>query len=282
MKAFIAKWHRLITQIIWTFLSNPYVANVSTGALFKGKTKFICVPGLNCYSCPAAGFACPIGSLQSCFGDLGTIVYVLGIILTFSLLLGRKICGFLCPFGLLQDLLHKIPTKKLNDRLIHPKATVTKYFILEIFVVSIPAITAMDFLPIPDFCKFICPQGILQGALPISTVNTQIRSSLGIYFWIKLTTTLTICIFSVIMLRPFCKFICPLGAIYGFFNKVAVYRMHLDTGRCVGCGACAKVCKMNVDPSAKPNSCECIRCGDCVNSCPHGALKLCVGRPSDQ
>lgn len=270
MKTFFVKHTRIATQFIWTFLSNCYVQNFATGFLYKGKTKFICAPGLNCYSCPAAGFACPLGSLQSCFGDLGTFAYVAGIILVFSVLLGRKICGFLCPFGLLQDLLYKIPGKKINNRLIPKQASKAKYLILAVFVVIIPIITSLDFMTMPAFCKFLCPQGIIQAAIPISAANAQIRASLGIFFWIKLAITLTICILSVIILRPFCKFICPLGAIYGLFNRFCLSNLKIDEEKCTGCGACVASCKMNC---SKINDSECIRCGECKSACNFNAIQ---------
>lgn len=269
MKDFLAKHKRIATQFFWTFASNCYVHNFATGFLYKGKTKFLCAPGLNCYSCPAAVFACPLGSLQSCFGDLGTLAYVAGIILAFSILLGRKICGFFCPFGLLQDLLHKIPGKKFNNRLIPQEASKIKYFILAIFVVAIPAITSLNFMTLPAFCKFICPQGILQGAIPISAVNSQIRASLGIYFWIKICVTLTILVLSVMILRPFCKFLCPLGAIYGLFNRFCLANVKVMEEKCTGCGACVASCEMNC---LKINDSECIRCNKCKNACSFHAI----------
>jgi polyferredoxin len=81
-----------------------------------------------------------------------------------------------------------------------------------------------------------------------------------------------ILVLSVFLYRPFCKYLCPLGAAYALFNKAAFYRLKLDESACVHCGACERVCRMGVDPSKKPDDMECIRCGDCVKNCPTHAL----------
>ena len=73
------------------------------GNIYKGDLKGMCVPGLNCYSCPGAIGACPLGSLQSALlnSKFKTPYYILGLLIIFGALLGRVVCGFLCPFGLL-------------------------------------------------------------------------------------------------------------------------------------------------------------------------------------
>ena len=105
---------RLIIQACFTALSNGYVKGFIHGRIYNGDLKYICVPGLNCYSCPGALGSCPIGSLQATFGSrqYKISLYVLGLISLFGVFLGRFVCGFLCPFGLIQDLLFKIPFVK--------------------------------------------------------------------------------------------------------------------------------------------------------------------------
>ena len=102
---------RKVIQIISTFLYNPNIFNFFEGKIYKGNAKSVCVPGLNCYSCPGAIGSCPLGSLQNSIANplLKFPFYILGLLLLFGILLGRTICGFLCPFGLIQELLYKIP-----------------------------------------------------------------------------------------------------------------------------------------------------------------------------
>lgn len=77
---------------------------------------------------------------------------------------------------------------------------------------------------------------------------------------------------SVFFYRPFCKWLCPLGAFYGMCNKVSVYRLEVNESKCTSCGACSRVCKMDVEVFHIPNHAECIRCGDCVATCPQQAI----------
>ena len=109
---------RTMVQMIATLLTNIHLPNFFKGTLYQGKGKIACVPGLNCYSCPGATGACPIGSFQAVVGsrDFSLAYYVTGIIIFFGVMLGRFICGFLCPFGWFQDMLHKIPTKKFSTK----------------------------------------------------------------------------------------------------------------------------------------------------------------------
>lgn len=77
---------------------------------------------------------------------------------------------------------------------------------------------------------------------------------------------------SIIIYRPFCKYICPLGAVYSVFNPISVFRYQVDKDKCIDCGACARACKMNVNPVENANSTECIRCGACKSACPTCAI----------
>ena len=191
--------------------------------------------------------------------------------------LGRFICGFLCPFGWLQELLHKIPGKKLSTKKLKP-LTYLKYAILLLAVVLLPAIVVNDLgMGDPFFCKYICPQGVLEGAIPLAAVNVGIRSALGPLFNRKLIILIVVVVLSVLFYRPFCKWICPLGAFYALMNKVSLLGIKVDEHKCVSCGKCARVCKMDVDVTKTPNHTECIRCGKCITACPTDAIKFNYG-----
>lgn len=257
-----------------TLASNPFFLNFFKGRLYRGSLKSVCVPGLNCYSCPAAVGSCPIGSLQAVIGSPKYQIsyYIIGILIFVGILLGRVVCGFLCPFGWFQELLHKIPTKKIGTRRFYP-LTYLKYGVLIVFVFVLPMTIVNEVgLADPFFCKYICPAGILQGGIPLSVVNPSIRASLGDLFTWKSCVLLGVVVLSIFFYRPFCKWICPLGAFYALFNRISIYRLSIDQQRCTACGACSKVCKMDIDVFRQPNHTECIRCGDCVRACPHQAI----------
>lgn len=266
-------------QAAATLLTNIHLPNFIKGGIYQGKGKAVCVPGLNCYSCPGAAGACPIGSFQAVVGSskFHFSYYITGFLILLGVLLGRFICGFLCPFGWLQELLHKIPTKKLSTKKLKP-LTYLKYAILLLAVVLLPAIVVNDLgMGDPFFCKYICPQGVLEGAIPLAAVNEGIRSALGPLFNRKLIILIVVVVLSVLFYRPFCKWICPLGAFYALMNKVSLLGIKVDEHKCVSCGKCARVCKMDVDVTKTPNHTECIRCGKCITSCPTDAIKFNYG-----
>ena len=275
-KKSVRDWPRHLIQAAWAALTNSHVSGFVTGKIYTGKLKNLCVPGLNCYSCPGATGACPIGSLQAVIGswNFKFAYYVIGFLIFVGAILGRLVCGLLCPFGLIQDLLHKIPFfKKIRtfrgDKLLRK----LKYVIFLVFVILLPLfLTDLMGQGAPYFCKLICPAGTLEGGLPLVLLNKAMRGAIGwLYIW-KNTILIATIVLSILIYRPFCKYICPLGAFYSIFNKVSLFRYRIDGDKCVHCGKCAKVCQMNVDPVKTPNSPECIRCGRCRQACPKDAI----------
>ena len=272
------EWKRHGVQALWALISNSYLAGFVQGRIYRGRLKNLCVPGLNCYSCPGAVGSCPIGALQAVMGNWNFkfAFYVAGFLIFTGALVGRLVCGWLCPFGLIQDLLHKIPFfKKIGtfpgDKLLRK----VKYVILGVFVLLMP-LFLVDILGqgTPYFCKLICPAGTLEGGIPLVLMNETMRGALGgLYVWKNVLLLATV-LLSILIYRPFCKYICPLGAIYSVFNPISLFRYRVDRESCVSCGACAKACKMQVDPVKNPNHPECIRCGVCKKVCPVKAIQV--------
>lgn len=271
----LAKPNRTLIQTITTIATNSYIKGFLEGNIYRGETKRFCVPGLNCYSCPGALGACPIGSLQAVIGSIEYQLsyYVLGIIIFFGILLGRFVCGWLCPFGFIQELINKIPSKKIKISGKNPLRYL-KYGILIIFVILLPMMAVNEFgFGSPFFCKYICPAGTLEAGIPLVALNPTLRSAIGFLFSWKVFLLIVTIVASIFIYRPFCRFICPLGAIYSLFNPVSLYRLNIEDDKCIKCGKCNSTCKLNVDVMNVPNSGECIRCGDCIKICPTGALK---------
>ena len=264
---------RKIIQSLVLFVNNAYLAGFLKGHIYRGQLKSVCVPGLNCYSCPGALFSCPIGSLQAVLGSYQYkfTFYVTGLLMFFGLLFGRLVCGFLCPFGLLQELLHKIPFPRI--RKLWKWLPGVKYVILVVFVLALPALFKGDIgVGAPAFCKYICPAGTLTAGLPLLAADSAMRDALGWLFSLKAAIAILTILGCLSVYRFFCRVMCPLGAFYGLFNKIALYRLRFCVENCTNCGACSKACKMEVDPSQTPDSPECIRCGDCVKACRFSAI----------
>ncbi len=278
LKCLIPTKRRLI-QLYAALLTNANIKGFVNGSIYQGAVKNTCVPGLNCYSCPGAAAACPLGSLQNALASSKTKAphYVIGIILLFGIILGRMICGFLCPFGLIQDLLYKIRTPKLKKNKITKILSYLKYVILVIFVVVLPLIYAFKDFPLPAFCKYICPAGTLGGAigLLINPENTEMFGMLGPLFTWKFVLLVGFIMASVFIYRVFCRFFCPLGALYGLFNKIAILGIRLEKPKCTECGKCISTCKMDINEVGDH---ECISCGDCVSVCPTQAISYRGGK----
>ena len=236
---------RLIVQVGFMALTNGYVLGFIKGKIYKGSTKALCVPGLNCYSCPGALGACPIGSLQAVLGSRNYrfSFYIIGFLIFIGSLIGRFVCGWLCPFGLIQDLLYKIPffkNRKRKNLPGHKWLVWLKYVILVVFVILLP----MFYVDIigqgsPWFCQFICPSGTLTAGIPLVLLNEDLRGAIGFLF---------------------------------AWKAAILYRYQVDETKCNRCGNCQRACKMDIRVWEIPNSRECIRCGDCIKSCKRGAI----------
>ena len=274
---------RHVFQSFWFLLTNSFFEGFKTGKIYGGKWKQLCVPGMNCYSCPGAKGSCPIGALQAVIGSpkFKFSYYVVGFLFFVGALIGRGVCGYLCPFGLVQDLLHKIPFVKKIETFKGDKALrKAKYLILLVFVILLP-LFLVDIIGqgAPYFCKLICPVGMMEGGIPLVLMNKSMRGAIGfLYAWKGLILILTI-LLSIVIYRPFCKYICPLGAIYSLFNSVSLFRYTLDHQKCIHCGRCKAVCEMQCDPVKNCNDLECIRCGKCKNVCPVDAIACGITKP---
>ena len=276
----MGKHKRKLVQLYSAVLYNAYAKGFIKGEIYTGSAKMMCVPGFNCYSCPAAVGACPLGSLQNAIAASGnrTGFYVFGILMLWGLMLGRTICGWLCPLGLIQELLHKIPTPKIKKSSVTHVLTYLKYVMLAVFAVAVPLWFGLkQGKAVPGFCKYICPAGTLEGAVGLlsNPGNSDLFGLLGIFFTRKFVIMMIIGLACVFCYRSFCRFLCPLGAIYGMFNRLAVAGVKVDADRCTHCGACAMNCRMDVRHVGDR---ECINCAQCMDVCRQGAISMKAGR----
>ncbi|MGB9836404.1 MAG: 4Fe-4S binding protein [Candidatus Saccharicenans sp.] len=266
---------RRLVQILSAVVLNADFRSLVRGEVSQVRTKGVCVPALNCYSCPAAVGACPIGSLQNSLSSLRYNLaagqkkfglYVVGSIGLMGLLGGRLICGWLCPFGLLQELIYKVPCPKIQ---LPKKLVWLRYVFLFVFVLLLPLLLVDSLgLGAPWFCKLVCPAGTLEAGVILSALNPAIRSQLGWLFVWKFSVLLLFLVLMVLSQRPFCRFVCPLGTILGWFNRVSAFRMKIDLEACIKCDACQRVCPVNIRIYENPDSSQCIRCLKCEKVCP--------------
>ena len=245
-----------------------FIAAFGVNALFLYDLRFICVPVLNCWACPVASFACPMGAFQSGVaamrGALLLPFYVLGTILAVSAIIGRSMCGFLCPFGLLQDLLGRIRKHTASM----PRAMgYLKYVFLIVLGIILPYLTFT-----PWFCEF-CPQGALQGGIFQPLLHADLREWIGTWWFVKIGVLAAFVIASVFVRRPFCHSFCALGALFSLCNRVSLLRMHYIREECTDCMWCVRACPAGIDPRTDLEGMNCIKCMECAK-CPFGAIHV--------
>ncbi len=262
-------------QWLALLLANPKLTNFTSGRIVQGPSKSVCVPFLNCYSCPAAIGACPVGAFQSVAAGMSRTVslYIIGFLTAAGAVAGRLVCGWLCPFGLIQELLHRLRPRRWHVRL--PKFIEAMRYPVLVLTVLLPFYwrSAVG-LAEPYFCKYICPAGTLEAGLPLVSRRPELAALIGPLFGWKAFVLAVVLIASILIWRPFCRTFCPLGAFYGLFNRVSLLRLRCDAGRCTSCRACARRCPVDLEPFVEPNSSRCVRCLECTKVCPTQALRF--------
>jgi len=209
---------------------------------------------MNCHACPLAATACGIGALQH-FLTIGAFPFlVLGIFLLIGSTIGRLLCGWACPFGFFQELLYKIPMNKLT----FPQWTgMFKYLIFLVLVVLLPMVVQE-----PWFCK-LCPVGALEAGIPLWIKDEGIRQMIGPLFHVKFLILYGLIYLMMITERPFCRMICPAGAIFSLFKKISLFRVNGVPDKCIPCNKCTRRCPAGVTPISN----DCVMCMNCVGTC---------------
>jgi polyferredoxin len=264
----------MISRLIQTLLSTSRrrvqaLAFVLMNSYVLQSLKFLPCPGMNCYACPAANLACPIGSLQHFIILRQLPLYTLGLLGLIGVWVGRLACGWFCPFGWLQELLFG-----LRRRLSWPRWRVGEsrrwlpYAVLLLLVVVVPFLTWE-----PWFSK-LCPVGTLEAGIPVLLLNADLRAQVGWLFVLKVAILAGFLLWMVVTQRPFCRFVCPLGAIWSPFNRVSQLQLKVDEGLCTSCGVCRAVCPVDIAIHEDANSTRCVRCMECVRACPERAISV--------
>lgn len=279
---------KLYIQLIFALLMNSHLAIfvrmvVEKRALIsQSPLKRYCVPGLNCYSCPSAIGSCPIGSLQFWFNDLTMKIkfkervnlaglYIIGFLFLCGSICGRLFCGWVCPFGFLQDLVAKITGR---NAAIPPVFRSMRYVALALFVIILPLFIWDIRYAAPWFCKMLCPAGTLTAGLPLLLVDEGLREGIGWITYLKGAILLLFLVLFFVSRRAFCKTLCPLGAIWGLFNRFSLFRLAINRATCTNCKKCERICAMNIEVLKTPNSSRCIRCLECLKGCPVSAISF--------
>ncbi|NLF07220.1 MAG: 4Fe-4S binding protein [Pirellulaceae bacterium] len=219
----------------------------------------VCAPVFHCHSCPLAMFGCPIGFLANACALHIMPFLAIGVLLIVGSLFGTLICGWVCPFGFLQDLLGKIPTPKFR---IPGWLGWTRYAVLVGLVLLIPYFfgnTEWFF-----FCR-LCPAGAVEAAVPYSLQQTMAEKTL---VWPSATKSMILVGFllaALFLWRPWCTVLCPLGAVFSLCNYISLVFLRFQPERCRDCDLCRDLCKYRGPAERRGSDMRCIRCLECVN-----------------
>jgi len=245
-------------------------ASVLYNANFFVKTpqalKEVCVPGYNCRFCVGAVGGCPVATLAKFFGSGFKAIpfYVIATFLLICLMLGRIICGWLCPMGLIQDLLYKIPTPKLAKSLWTKRLSYLKYLVFFVLVIAVPMyMFAVYGKGAHIICHQFCVVTLPAAVAGLTKSNFYLLNSTRVVLGILVFGS------AIFAYRSFCRFLCPLGAWYSLFSKISVYAIKVDEKKCIGCNACTRTCLLDCE---KVGDRECIACGKCIKKCPCKAI----------
>ncbi|HIE17124.1 MAG TPA: 4Fe-4S binding protein [Dehalococcoidia bacterium] len=205
------------------------------------------LPFIMCNSCPVF---CTFGIIRT-----GLFYGILG----GSILAGRVFCGSFCPGGAIQDLLFKLPVKKLSLPLSLDRASrYLKYFLAVVVVLLVLQATGL-WQSIP-----------LIGSLWLWLIGyaAQINSAL-------IALIITSLALSIFLSRAFCRYLCPLGAWISPFNRNCLLMLQHNTGNCIQCQECSRKCPVGalIAPVGW-DSTECLRCLECYAACKTGGYSL--------
>jgi len=219
---------------------------------------------LNCQACELAWLGCPIGMLQQYVIAFRFPLYVFGILLAFGTALGRAICGWLCPFGLILDMCNKVCTHKYEP----PDWMRFIRYIYLGGVVVLASLTGFIF-----WCRYLC-FGALLGVIPYWLTWQTVSMIWFIYHFALFAFYFTFSYYT--HGRAWCRYFCPLGAIFSLLNPFSLLRRKHDWKWCTQCGQCEKVCTMGLDPTIDDwrSKLDCTKCGRCVRECKSNALSI--------
>jgi ferredoxin-type protein NapH len=241
------------------------------------------IPGcvFHCYSCPWSAFGCPVGVAAN-YAALLPVTFelpylLIGLLLLVGAVSGSLVCGWACPFGFLQDLLARVPTRKFA---LPGWVGYTRFAVLFGLVLALPMILGYLGIHFEDqavsICR-LCPAGALEAGVPLS-VQSLLAGQGWLMSGVKSAILLGFLGSALFVHRPWCRIFCPLGGLLALFNRFSLFHLRFNPEECVECNLCRSRCSMGVKVDQKVNVAGCVRCLECTTC---GAVEPCFARPKE-
>lgn len=248
----------------------PWVQTAFLGVWLAPLGKWLhAVPGcvFHCYSCPLSAFACPVGvaaNYAALFPAVFEVPWLLiGILLLTAVILGSAVCGWACPFGFLQDLLGRVFPRKLQ---LPGWLGYGRYVVLVGLVVMLPMVLGYQGIPFEEqavsICR-LCPAGALEAGLPYS-IHSLAHGEGWLMSGFKTGILAVFLVSAVLIYRPWCRVLCPLGGWLSLFNRWSLFHLRFKGSACVECNLCRSRCPVGVHVDQRVNVVNCIRCLECT------------------
>lgn len=212
---------------------------------------------------------CPFGGVEALYsyvtvGDMTCSLgvsnfFILGAVLLMVLLLRRAFCGYVCPIGAISEWL-RIGGRRVGIREVRVPGGVDRAL----------SMLKYPFLVIILYFTWQTGELIFRGFDPCYALIS--RHGKDITFWAYVVSG-AIVLASLLIMLPFCRWLCPLAAIFDPISRFGLTRVRRHADSCVDCGVCQRVCPMNipVDRVREVTHGRCTSCLDCVAACPKGA-----------
>ena len=198
------------------------------------------------------GFLCPLAAVQNVILKWNTAYLLLfAVPAALSLLFGRVFCGYICPFGAVQEWLH---VQRWAIHLPHAIDRGLRWLKVALLVYLVVRVSITGTITLADETPFKAL--FVWGGTPLTIALSAITAAL-----------------SVVIFRPFCAYGCPLGAFLGILSKLSLFRLGRGEG-CSSCGVCSASCSSGACTDGDVDSADCLLCGACVGVCPASCLKL--------
>ena len=193
-----------------------------------------------------------------------------------TIIFGRFFCGWVCPFGALHHFVGFLSNRKksssqkirLNQ---YRKAQCIKYFVLVVFLslAAFPSIASTLQTGLLDPIPLVTRSFNLL-LLPLADRSAGIVSATARFYegaWLVFVIFLAAVLLNVLIPRFYCRFICPLGALFGIIDRFAIWRIGKKQSECINCKLCESHCEGGCEPAGSIRISECVLCFNCLDGC---------------